>query len=77
MSSMTITKPLYKRDWFLALFTGVVLTTVGLYFIANTILSSSYDGMSIWYGIFFGMGLTDIIVSGAFYQYEKKLDAKT
>jgi hypothetical protein len=74
---MTITKPLYKRDWFLALFTGVVLTTVGLYFIANTILSSSYDGMSIWYGIFFGMGITDLIAGTAFYNYEKKLDAKT
>ncbi len=73
---MTITKPLYKRDWFLVLVTGVVLTTVGFCFIVNTILISSYDGMSIWYGIFFGMGLTDIIASGALKQYEAKLKLK-
>jgi hypothetical protein len=74
---MNITKPLYKRDWFLFLLTGMVLTSVGLYFIVITILSSRYDGMSIWYGIFYGMGLTDIIVSGAFRNYQKKLDIKT
>lgn len=74
---MMMTKPLYKRDWFLAMSTGLVLATVGFYFIVSSILSSSYDVMSVGYGIFFGMGLTDFIAGAAFYNYEKRLDAKT
>ena len=57
--------------------TGMAVAIIGLYFIANTILSSSYDSMSIWYGILFGMGLANFIAGGAFYNYEKQLDAKT
>jgi uncharacterized membrane protein YesL len=76
VQSVTITKPLYKRDWFQVLLTGIVLTIVGLFFIANSILSSSYNGNDIWYGIFFGMGLADLICSGIILQYEKKLRDK-
>ena len=75
---MTMTKPLYKRDWFQVLLTGVVLTIVGLIFIVDSILSSTYTVMGIWYGIFFGMGQADLIFSAAIWQYEKKLrDTKT
>jgi hypothetical protein len=48
----------------MALCPGVVLTIIGLYFIANTILSSSYLVMSIWQGILFWNGLTDVIALG-------------
>jgi hypothetical protein len=71
-----MTKPLYKRDWFQVFFTGVVLTTVGFILIADLILSSTDTYMGIWYGIFFGMGQTDMVSGVIIRQYEKKLDAK-
>jgi uncharacterized membrane protein YesL len=72
-----MTKPLYKRDWFQVLLTGVVLTIVGLIFIVDSILSSTYTGMDIWYGIFFGMGQADLLFSAVIWQYEKKLRGKS
>ncbi len=74
---MTITKPLYKRDWFQVFFIGVVLTFVGFILSANAILATIPNAVtSVWSGVFLGMGMTDMVGSAAIRQLEKKLDAK-
>jgi hypothetical protein len=74
---MTMTKPLYKRDSFQVLLTGVALTIVGLFFIVDSILSSNNGHMDIWWGIFFGLGQADLLFSAVIWRYEKKLREKT
>jgi hypothetical protein len=55
-----------------------VLTTLGLIFIVNAMLTLNYNFTStdIFSGIFFGIGITNILLSGGFYHYEKKLEQK-
>ena len=69
-----MTKPFYKRAWFVSLLGGVLLTSVGFVFQVSSILAGRTADWGS--GFLFGFGLAYIAVSGGFYNLEKKLDAK-
>lgn len=67
-----MTKPFYKRDWFVSLLVGVLLTTFGFILMANSILAERSTDWS--QGYLFGVGFGFVVASGGFRNLENKID---
>lgn len=75
---MTTTKPFFKQTSFVFLLTGLLLALFGIGLIMDTFFfeTKSYPETSLWSGILFGLGISDMMGGLTIRQLEKKLDAK-
>jgi hypothetical protein len=76
---MIVTKPFFRRNWFIILISGVILATIGFAMLVDAIVvlngpfNNNCYGYAIGGSFPFGMGIGYIICSGIIRQLEKKL----